>query len=75
MWISRKKWNSLEKKIAALEKRYQEQQEVLNEIVESRDEELKQMKIAFKEIKENIQSEVIETIMRSAYESKQIQKI
>lgn len=72
MWISRKKWNSLEKKIAALEKRYQEQQEVLNEIVESRDEELKQMKIAFKEIKENIQSEVIETIMRSAYESKQI---
>ena len=75
MWISRKKWNSLEKKIAALEKRYQEQQEVLNEIVESRDEELKQMKIAFKEIKENIQSEVIETIMRSACESKQIQKI
>lgn len=72
MWISRKKWDSLEKKIAALEKRYQEQQEVLNEIIESRDEELKQMKIAFKEIKENIQSEAIETIMRSAYESKQI---
>ena len=72
MWISRKKWDSVEKKIAALEKRYQEQQEVLNEILESRDEELKQMKIAFKEIKENIQSEVIETIMRSAYESKQI---
>lgn len=72
MWISRKKWDSVEKKIAALEKRYQEQQEVLNEIVESRDEELKQMKIAFKEIKENIQSGVIETIMSYAYESKQI---
>lgn len=72
MWISRKKWDSVEKKIAALEKRYQEQQEVLNEILESRDEELKQMKIAFKEIKENIQSGVIETIMSYAYESKQI---
>lgn len=67
MWVNKQEWESMKIKIAALEQKFREQQESLNLIIESRDEELKQMKLAFAEIKENIQSGILEEILKSGH--------
>lgn len=71
MWVNRHEWEVMKKKVAALEEKYQGQQEVLDLIVENQGKELEQMKLAFAEAKESIQNGIVDAILRVDQESKQ----
>lgn len=71
MWVNRQEWKDMKKKVAVLEKSYQEQQEILDLIVENQGKELEQMKLAFAEAKESIQNGIVDAILRVDQESKQ----
>ena len=71
MWVNRREWEVMKKKVAALEEKYQGQQEILDLIVENQGKELEQMKLAFAEAKESIQNGIVDAILRVDQESKQ----
>lgn len=71
MWISKKKRSDLEKRVADLEQKVQSQQEVLQEINEIQKEEVAQMKHAFAEVEKNVQTGVIEAILKMDHASRQ----
>ena len=51
MWISKKKWEETDKKIAGLEKVIQNQQEILKEHIAEHEESVKELKDIIKTIK------------------------
>lgn len=67
-----KKRKNLIQRVAALEKQYQEQQEILSQILQLQKNEIEQMKSSFAEVKELTQKNITEAICNIFHESKHI---
>lgn len=75
MRIDKREWESVQNKIAALEQRCREQQKILDLVITNRDEELKQMKCAFEEIKENLQNGILKEILKTGVNQNRSEQI
>lgn len=67
-----KKRKNLIQRVAALEKQYQEQQEILSQILQLQKNEIEQMKSSFAEVKELTKKNITEAICNIFHESKHI---